>query len=249
LGGIPGYDYHHPAIIPSYRVKNCFEVKFVNFGLATSRRKNDCSRDLRVARVANILVQDPDALIELPEQLQRVTSWPKIYSDYMDGLEGNLRANARILWLSHQEKLLNFQYTEKVGDKLITKDFLLPVRLPGRDFEACDPADWEGRMLHPPTDQDLSIMTRGKFDNLGHRLKSEWTLDLFKRSLRQIRSYNKERCFQHNFLEEFGALVHAYYPESSPLSNSLYQELSVSPYVNYVMPKTPVLNNRVDFLH
>lgn len=180
---------HQIGLIPTdYSVKDCYEVKYVNFGLATSRRKNDCSKDLSVARVAQSLNQQGED--GLPEQLFRIASWPRIYSDYMRGLTSPLRERAKSLWIKHQSKLLTYH------------DVHLPVRIPGIDFEECDPKDWEGRFLIPALNADLSLMTKGRFDNLSHLLKVDFDDSDLLRSQRLIRSFKKKSS------EEFALNTH-----------------------------------------
>lgn len=172
-----------------YVVTECKEIKYVNFALAMSRGKSDCSRDLSIHkrtilssdRGSSALSQDRDDG-ELPDELHRVSAWPQIYSEYKDRLQEPLLGRARELWLKHQSKLLSYCGVN------------LPVRLPGRDFEEFEDLTlWEGKHLKVPLDSDLALLKESKFDNLQTRLTRKFDLDDLKdHCLRRIRISRKE---------------------------------------------------------
>jgi len=203
----------------NYVVKEIKEIKYVNFGLALSRAKQDCSRDLSSVMCPTashkVWVRIGEELDGLPPQLHRVANWPRIYSDYKTGLVSPLAERAKELWLKHQQHLLTFEGVH------------LPIRIPGIDFEDLPSTkDWEGRLIVKPTDRNLSLFKESKFDPLSWIGVTEFTVDDLNDCVRKIRRVNTLRKRAQLCTEQLKSVVDEL-QTLSPLSLSADESIDV----------------------
>lgn len=173
-----------------YNVRDIREVHYVNFGLALARRKNDCSKDFSVARTG--ILFESQGFGSMPEQLLRVISWPRIYKDYVRGLSPDLLNGAKLLWCKHQKNLLKFE------------DVILPIRVPGIDFEpdTC-PLPWEGCLIRKDNTFYSDLVTNSPFDPFVFLRNREFDLEDLKKSVRRIRSF---RSNEQQIISNFSTL-------------------------------------------
>jgi len=83
----------------SYQVRDYYRVNYLNFGLVTSRRKQDCSMDYSVRRSNFIGTLEDDSV---PEWISRIRNVHSIYEKLMEGLaEVHLEKVALSLWQKH----------------------------------------------------------------------------------------------------------------------------------------------------
>jgi len=97
---IVSYNNYEGTDIPQYRCVDLKKVPYVNFGLLTNRRKNDCSEDYSKMIVESRKVNKDE---QAPEWAQRLLSAPSIYKTLVHDLPEDLCDRLNLVWDNHQK--------------------------------------------------------------------------------------------------------------------------------------------------
>jgi hypothetical protein len=97
-----GIPFGLEGLLPfSSRVLNVHEVPFVNFGLLTGRKKQDCSRDLSIIEKKDLT--NLGKLMEDEAELERLGSIDKIYEELIFNLPKSIVQRLSPIWRAHTE--------------------------------------------------------------------------------------------------------------------------------------------------